>query len=335
MKVLFDHMAPYQLMHGGFSIQIEQTKAALEQAGVEVQYLRWWDANQLGDILHYFGPPRLELVQFAQLKGIKVVMTHLLTGLGSRTTWRRNLQWCVTHASQKFLPPIATRPFGWRAFRTVDACVSLTPWEAHLMQSMFSVDPARAHVVANGVEEVFLKSQPAQRGPWLVCTATVTERKRVVELAAAVAAQVPVWVIGKPYSDTDPYGQKFLALARQNPQFVRYEGPISDRARLAVIYREARGFVLLSNMESLSLSALEAAACATPLLLSDQPWARTVFREHATYCPVSSSVSRNAQALKAFYAAAPQIPAPPKPQSWREIGLELKKVYETVLKTSR
>ena len=336
MKVLFDHLAPYQLMHGGFSIQIEQTKAALEQAGVEVEYLRWWDAQQLGDILHYFGRPRLEIVQFAQQKGIKVVMTQLLTGLGSRVAWRRKIQWCVVHACRRFLPPIATVPFGWEAYRSVDASVSLTPWEAHLMQSMFSVPAQKVHVVANGVEAVFLNSRPAPRGPWLVCTATLTERKRVVELAAAaVVAETPVWVIGKPYSDTDPYGQRFLQIARENPRFVRYEGPISDRARLATIYREARGFALLSNMESLSLSALEAAACEAPLLLSDQPWARTVFQQHATYCPVTNSASRTARVLREFYDAAPNLRPPPRPQSWLEIGRELKTVYEAVLKTSR
>src|SRR6185503_2412225 len=107
----------------------------------------------------------------------------------------------------------------------------------------------------------------AERGRWLVCTAIITERKRVLELAqAALHAQTPIWIIGKPYSETDPYFQEFLALAKTHPEVIRYEGAISDRQRLAQIYREARGFVLLSKWESLSLSALEAAACGCPVL---------------------------------------------------------------------
>src|SRR4051794_22758991 len=106
MKILFDHLAPFLLMHGGFQIQIEQTRSALERVGVEVEYLRWWDAAQSGDILHYFGRPLPGYVQFAQQKGMPVVMTQLLTGLGSRTTWRRRAQKAAIHASQKFLPAI-------------------------------------------------------------------------------------------------------------------------------------------------------------------------------------------------------------------------------------
>ncbi len=336
MKILFDHPDPFLLMHGGFQIQIEQTMDALQKASVEVEYLRWWDAAQSGDILHYFGRPRLAYVQFAQQKGMKVVMSQLLTGLGSRVAWKRRVQKLVTHASQRFLPAMVTGPFGWEAYRSVDASICLTPWEAHLMRDMFEVPADRVHVVPNGVEEVFLQSRPASRGPWLVCTATITERKRVVELAeAAVAAQTPLWVVGKAYAESDAYAKRFLELARQQPKLIRYEGPIQDRAKLAQVYREARGFVLLSTMESLSLSALEAAACECPLLLSDLPWARTVFQSGASYCPVSGNVSRTAAVLRHFHDAAPNLALPPKPMTWAQVATQLKSVYAGVLKTSR
>ena len=40
MKVLFDCHLPFMLAHGGMQIQIEQTRAALERLGVEVEPLR-------------------------------------------------------------------------------------------------------------------------------------------------------------------------------------------------------------------------------------------------------------------------------------------------------
>ena len=55
MKILFDHSAPFLLAHGGQQIQIEETKRALEQIGIEVEWLRWWDSAQTGNIIHYFG----------------------------------------------------------------------------------------------------------------------------------------------------------------------------------------------------------------------------------------------------------------------------------------
>ena len=90
----------------------------------------------------------------------------------------------------------------------------------------------------------------------------------------------------------------------------------------------------MSTMESLSLSALEAAACKSPLLLSDLPWARTVFKESVSYCPITDTAP-TAAVLRRFYDAAPALSPPPTPPTWVEVAEQLKKVYEGLLKTSR
>ena len=335
MKVLFDHHDPFLLMHGGFQIQIEQSKAALEAIGVDVEYLRWWDDTQNGDIIHFFGRPILSYLNFSHKKGIRIVMSHLLTGLGSRAAWACHLQKIVMNFSKKLMPNIGAH-LGWDSYRLADACVALTTHEAQLMNRMFGAPPEKLHIVPNGVEEVFLQSQPAIRGRWLVCTATITERKRIVELAeAAVQAQTPLWIVGKAYADSDPYAARFFQLAKEHPAILRFEGPIVDRSRMAGVYREARGFVLLSAMESLSLSALEAAAAECPLLLSDLPWARTVFKESVSYCPITSDTAQAAAVLRRFYDAAPSLKPPAKPLTWVEVAGQLKSVYESLLKTSR
>jgi hypothetical protein len=84
-------------------------------------------------------------------------------------------------------------------------------------------------------------------------------------------------------------------------------------------------------MESLSLSALEAAACECPLLLSDLPWARGSFAAGAGFCPVTDSVAVTAGVLKKFYADAPRLPVPPKPATWPDVAQQLKSIYEKVL----
>jgi glycosyltransferase involved in cell wall biosynthesis len=331
MTVLFDHRNPFLLAHGGLQIQIEQTYAALREIGVAVDYLRWWDEKQCGDIIHYFGRPSMAYLSAAQAKGLKVIMAELLTGLGSRPAWVVRAEAITLKLAQRWLPPIVTYPFAWQAFRQADACIALTSWEGHLMELVHGTPHERIHVIPNGVEQEFLKAEPAPRGRWLVCTATITERKRPLELAeAAVQAQTPIRIIGKPYSAADPYGRRFLDFATRHPQWIAYEGAISDRLELARIYRQARGFVLLSTKESLSLSALEAAACECPLLLSDLPWARTVFRDNAAYCPISSSVTRTAEVLRKFYQAAPNLETPPKPLAWSEVAQQLKSLYESL-----
>jgi glycosyltransferase involved in cell wall biosynthesis len=332
MKVLIDHPSPFILSHGGFQIQIEQTYAALRQAGVDVEYLRWWDERQPVDIIHYFGRPSFSYVLRAQAKGTKVVMTQLLSGLGARSANALRLQKAAIHLARTRLPRLVTHPFEWEVFNTVDACIALTPWEAHLTSYVFDAPKEKIHVVGNGVEDVFFQSQPVPRGQWLVCTATITPLKRQLEIAeAAIAAKTPFWVIGKPFADAGSYAEKFLSIVRKNPEFVRYEGAISDRAQLARIYREARGFVLLSRWESLSLSALEAAACECPLLLGDLPWARSAFPDGVSYCPIAP-ISETAIRLRKFYDEAPKQKLPAKPPTWSDIAEQLKKIYERVLK---
>jgi glycosyltransferase involved in cell wall biosynthesis len=335
MKVLFDHPNPFLLAHGGFQIQIEQTKSALEEIGVEAEWLRWWDSTQSGDIIHYFGRPSVAFIEFAHQKGIKVVMSELLTGLGSRSSTQRSLQKFLITLSQKLLPSSFTAKLAWEAYQKADAIVALTPWEKQLMVEMFDSSPDEVHVIPNGVEEVFFQSSSSHncsdRADHLVCTATIAKRKMVSEIAeASILAKTPIWIIGNPYSEQDPYYLRFLQIVKESEGIVRYEGGISDRQRLADIYRSARGFVLLSTMESLSLSALEAAASGCPLLLSDLPWARSSFGEHARFCS-DSSVTGMSRALRQFYDLH-RHPSSLTPARWRDVATSLKDLYQAILR---
>jgi glycosyltransferase involved in cell wall biosynthesis len=341
MKVLFDHPNPFLLAHGGFQTQIEQTKKALEAVGVEVEWLRWWDDKQGGNLIHYFGRAHPVYIRRAQMKGIRVVMSELLTGLGSRSAMSRKLQKLCMIVASRVLPKEFTARLCWDAYQLADASIALTSWEKELMVDMFSARPGRVHVVPNGVEDVFF-SEPRVKvqGPkskYLVCTATITERKRVVELAeAAIMAQVPVWIIGEPYSKKDRYYKRFLSVVSTAGEMIRYEGGISSREKMASIYKNATGFVLLSSMESLSLSALEAAAGGCSLLLADLPWARSSFGTQATYSRLGLKEDE-AVNLKKFYHGIQEAPKPNEPCRWGDVGKQLRRIYEGLLadKTSR
>ena len=332
MKVLIDHQTPFRLAHGGLQIQIERTKHALEALGVEVAFLRWWDDSQRGDIIHFFGRPNPSHIDFAHGKGMKYVMSELLTGQGSRTVTQLKLQGAVEKAVRKVVPSTFLANFRWDSYHKADACVFLSQWEANVAHLLFSPPSERLYVVPNGVEPEFFHAgdDTVQLGHELVCTATITERKRVLELAeAAIEAQVPVRILGRPYGEDDPYYRRFLALANESPEFVRYGGGVSDRGELARTYQSARGFVLLSTMESLSLSALEAAASGCPLLLSDLPWARSTFGENASYCAVADT-SVTAQALRRFYEQADSLPKPDLPCRWADVARQLASIYRSL-----
>jgi len=253
---------------------------------------------------------------------------------GSRSPWQLRLQLVANRLAESFVPSQLRVRLAWETYRIADACVVLTSWEAHLVRFLFRAPSEKVHVVPNGVEKVFAPAPGVQRGQWLVTTSTIRSMKRPLETAqAAVAAQTPYWLIGKPFAESDSYYQQWIAFCRAYPQWLRYEGSIENRAQLAAIYQQARGFVLLSRWESFSLSAAEAAACGCPLLLSDVPWARSVFGTAASYCPVAG-VKTTARFLRIFYDQAPALPPPPQPKNWIAVGRMLKGIYESVCDAS-
>src|ERR1700682_4116524 len=137
MKVIFNCNVPFWLAHGGAQIQIEQTKAALEKIGVTVEPLRWWDGSQAGNILHHFGRIDTGLLKSAQGKGMKVVMSPFMSGLGARPVWLRWLQKIVIRAARPIAPEVVRLIFGWDSYRLADACVAMTRFEASLMLDIF------------------------------------------------------------------------------------------------------------------------------------------------------------------------------------------------------
>ena len=329
MKVLIDHQLPFLLAHGGLQIQIEQTKAALENIGIEVEYLRFWDAEQRADVIHVFGRCSKGYIELAQRKGIAVVMSELLSETGSRSRRGIIAQKAVIRTARQLLPSGFLSRMGWESFRAADAVVALTPWEAQLMIDLFDADKERLHVVPNGVEECFFTAAPmASREDWLVSTVTIAPRKRAVELAqAASAGRVKIRIIGKPYSEQDPYYRRFLEICQASANYVSFRGAVSDRTELARIYSAARGFVLFSTFESLSLSALEASAAGCPLFLTDLPWARATFGDNATYCPVKATPERAGQMLQQFAKKTGSQPKAPTPLRWTDVAKQLLSIY--------
>jgi glycosyltransferase involved in cell wall biosynthesis len=335
MKVLIDHQLPFALAHGGLQIQIEQTKAALEKIGTDVEYLRFWDSEQKGDVLHVFGRFSKTYIELAQRKGIAVVMSDLLSETGSRSRRALLVQKGLIHAARKLLPATFLNRLGWDSFKSADMVVALTDWEARLMVDLFDADRSKIQVVPNGVEDCFfLEAPPEIREDWLLCTGTIAPRKRTVELAkAAVAGRVKIRIVGKPYSEHDPYYREFLRIWAANREFIDFSGPIYDRVELAQAYSKARGFVLFSIFESLSLSALEAAASGCRMLITDLPWARTTFGENAAYCSPRATAAESGRILRNFSKAIDIQPNPQKPLRWIEVADRLLVVYELARRT--
>jgi glycosyltransferase involved in cell wall biosynthesis len=207
--------------------------------------------------------------------------------------------------------------YGWRAFHAADMHFVPSLHDARAVHHMFDVPMAKIHVLPYGVDDAFLNAPRLSRADYLICTATVTERKRVLEVVqAAIIAKVPLWIVGKTYGDEDAYGDEVHRMVKQSAGIVKHIQHVDGRDALASMLAQSRGFVLLSTMETVSQSALEAAACRCPMLLSDLDWARVAFGSHALYCDVNASPTRMAQKLKDFHDQCPTLKQDFQAGSW-------------------
>jgi len=155
VKILVNCTLPFALAHGGQAIQIQQTMAALAQIGVTVEPLRWWDENQRGDLIHYFGRMPADQIHFAHQKKIKVLIADLLTAQGSQTPRQRLIRRLFRWGAEHLAPRGFAAAFQWEPYRLADGFTVLTDWEKWLMHYKFGAATEKIFVVPNGVEEVF------------------------------------------------------------------------------------------------------------------------------------------------------------------------------------
>ena len=328
MKILFDHSCPFAFAHGGVQIQIEQTKAALERRGLEIEYIRWWDDQQTGKLIHHFGVPSVSYLRLAREKGIPVVVTHLFTATCNRSSLQLKIQGAITRTILA-LPGLGMlkNQLNWESFRLADQMIVGLRAEKRVLQTVFGLPDSRISTVPLGVHRSFLEAGKSYRSePYLITTGTITNRKRSVELAVmAREAQVPILFVGKPYNLSDPYWKKFAGLI--DHRFVLYRDHVTDLGEMIGLLQSSQGFVLFSQHENWCLSAHEAAACGLPLLVPNQPWSRECFGAHACYFDPAVT-RRNPATLRWFYEKCPSMPAPAiKLYSWDDIAEQLETCY--------
>jgi glycosyltransferase involved in cell wall biosynthesis len=333
MRVVFDSSIPAMFAHGGANIQVEQTKAALESIGVQVEYMQRGDKSQSGDLIHFIGNPSNLYLSLAKTAGLPVVITNLFTEACNRPDSRIIAQGCIIRFAMQ-LPIIrqVKDQLNWLIYANAAHNVVGLKCEKFVLEKSFHVPPERISVVPLGLSASFLNAGPGRRDQeHLVSTGTITARKGSVALAQlAHAAGVPILFVGKPYHPADPYWQQFQELV--DGRIVKHHPHIESESEMASLLQSARGFVLMSLFENWCLSAHEAAACGLPLLIQRQKWSAERFGDQVSYFDRIGCNSANVTALKKFYADAPRL-GPPKIKlySWAEVAVELKKVYEKVL----
>lgn len=334
MKVLFNCDVPFSLAHGGMQVQIEQSSRALQQIGVETEFLRWWDDKQSGDILHQVGALPNHLTEFAQAKGLKVIVTILLTHQCNRSA----KELFIRHVGVASLlslpfPQRIKAKLPWQAARKYDHLTVGLEAERIFLERVYGVPREKISIVPLGLTDAFRTAGPPSRTEdHLICTGTITPSKNSLELARfALEAKVPMLFVGKPYDFESQYWKDFQKLV--DGKLIKLHPHVNNEAEIVQLLGQSRGYVLMSRYENWSLAAHEAAGSGLPLLLPDQNWSRERFGDQAHYFPKNGGATASAVALRAFYEKCPSLPSPKVHlPSWTEAAEKLREVYAGVLK---
>ncbi len=340
MKAVFVAQLPFSLAFGGAEVQVLRTADALRAIGVDVELLDPWKPSFEGDLLHCFTSEYqlAELVAHATGRGIPIVTSSIFLpkrGPAFYRVWR--------HVDG--LMPLKTS-FGMRrlVLRDSDAIIALTRREAGDLEAFFGARPERIHVLGNGTDDRFFTTSPDEfvsrhgRRDYVLCVGSLERRKNQGRLLQAVdGIDLPLVLIGPAYAKEPDYARDVqAAVARRGSAAWLGELP-QDSTLLASAFAAAKVFVLPSLTEGQPLSALQAAAAGANLVVSDLPYLREAFGDYAWYCDPRSPASIRRALLDAYRAprGARYTSRPAWLLSWRDVGLRLREIYESVLASRR
>jgi glycosyltransferase involved in cell wall biosynthesis len=214
----------------------------------------------------------------------------------------------------------AARPewFGWReglrrrvlarkSAAAARAVVTISEFSKSEIVSRFGVSPARVRVIPPGIDAppAATASPQTSDGVHVLYVGSIFNRRHIPELIAAfsrVASRHPdasLHLVGdnRSHPHEDVSG---LIAASPASRRIHWHQYVPD-AVLQQLYRQARGFVFLSEYEGLGLTPLEALAGGIPSLLLDTPVARESCGDAALYVPLGSTEAIAASLERLLY----------------------------------
>lgn len=151
-----------------------------------------------------------------------------------------------------------------------DAWITPSQWTANDLSEHFDIDPDAITVIQHGIP-LDLQRQPivprAERGDYVLAVGTIEPRKRydlLLDTLALMPQRPRLEVVGKAGWNSDVTEYRLDSTGD-----VAWRRDAGD-ATLRDLYRNACAVVIPSHSEGFGLAALEAMACGTPVISSNQ-----------------------------------------------------------------
>ncbi|MFQ5410670.1 MAG: glycosyltransferase [Phycisphaerae bacterium] len=298
LRVLVQNRADSETCPGGDTVQMEWTVRFLRERGYDVCLSFDSDLDLSGfDVVHLFNLTRpietLAQAENARRQSKPMVLSSVYWDLASAVPWHAHpfpRNW------YHLIRPRGPRSFALRGMQKMilQQAEFVFPnseaEKAHLLDRFYGLSSERLRVVKNGVApasagSVVSNPLPLCRGAF-VCAGAIGPRKNQLNLVRAFS-RLPderLCVIGQAAAGCAAYDRAVRRVAGAN---VSFHGTL-PHAEMGAVLREARALVQPSYIETPGLSAMEAAAAGTPIVVADVGPVREYFGALAHYCDPSS-----------------------------------------------
>ncbi len=152
MKVLLHQFVPMATPMSQPQRLMIGLRAALISEGVDADFFRWYDGDQTGDIMHFWGRIPSGLVRLAHQKNLRVVFTENLWKHRHESEWKRCARRMLVSCGSKMLPYQILTNFDWQSYRIAEGCVVRSEQEKQFIVDVFGANPAKVRVIQMGDE---------------------------------------------------------------------------------------------------------------------------------------------------------------------------------------
>lgn len=336
MKIRLLAEYPMPIVFGGAELQCLKTLEALKFKLDDVSLLDYNDKKDDFDLIHIFGNPpgifdilnhipknkkivvsAICGVQYYSYKGIlkKKAISNIAKAFGQKTDYYRL----------------------YSIFQKADHIICLNSLEKNYISKNFDIAGIKISVLPNGVEKYFFNAAPKlfeekyTVNNFILFTGNIVCRKNPLQLARAIKqSKLTAVFIGGIVSDEIDYAKEFESFVANSQNILWIRGIDYDDPILPSAYAAASAFCLPSDGETQSLSALEAMAAGTPVILGDLPYA---YQEPFTDCfkcnPKDIQSIKNS--INNAIASQKKIKLSEE-YTWENIAEKTIKIYEQVFK---
>ena len=262
---------------GGLQVQIQSTRRALEDIGIEARLFDMInDDFAKFDIIHVFclAHANYAIVETARQKTVPVVISPVIHPPFSK--WQRLLADLCDRVTGRLTNWTVQTTYGLNrgALHSADLVVTLGKEEQRIVIEGYGVARQKVAIVPNGISRGFFLAEPSLfvdkfgiGNDFILNVASISEYKNQLGMiAAAMPLDCDVVLIGPCSADNEPYLARCKSLVGSR---VHYLGPMyPDAPLLPAAYAAAKVFVLVSQTECAPISVLEALAAGTPAVLT-------------------------------------------------------------------